>query len=152
MDARIEYGKVARDGVNALAAVEHYLKDCSLDKPLLDLVMLRVSQINGCGVCMDSHWRELKKAGEGDQRLYQLNAWWELPHYTEREKAALAWAEAVTHITEGRVPDEVYERARQHFDEEELVDLTLAVISINGWNRMNIALRNLPRKRQASAA
>ena len=135
-----------------MGALEQYLRTCGLEKSLLDLVMLRASQVNGCAVCMDAHWRELRGAGENEQRLYSLDAWRESPHYTEREQAALAWAEAVTRITEGHAPDEVYEQARRQFDEKELVDLTLAIVSINSWNRVNIAFRNVPRTYQPSAA
>jgi len=151
MQTRIAYGKVAHEGIKTMAALEQYLRTCGLDKSLLDLVMLRASQINGCAVCMDAHWKELRAAGENEQRLYSLDAWRESPHYTEREQAALAWAEAVTRITEGHAPDEVYEQARRQFDEKELVDLTLAIVSINGWNRVNIAFRNVPRTYQPSA-
>ena len=97
--------------------------------------MLRTSQINGYAVCMDAHWKELRAVGENEQRLYSLDAWRESPHYTEREQAALAWTEAVTCITEGHAPDEVYEQVRRQFGDKELVDLTLAIVSINGWNR-----------------
>lgn len=151
MQARIEYGKVAHDGVKSMAAVDRYLRTCGLEKSLLDLVMLRASQVNGCAVCMDAHWKELRAAGEKEERLYTLDAWRESPYYTEREQAALAWAEAVTLIADGHVPDEIYERTRGQFDEKELVDLTLAVVSINGWNRVNIAFRKVPRAYQTSA-
>ena len=135
MEARIAYGKVAYDGVKTMAALEQYLRTCGLERSLLDLVMLRTSQINGYAVCMDAHWKELRAAGENEQRLYSLDAWRESPHYTEREQAALAWTEAVTCITEGHAPDEVYEQVRRQFGDKELVDLTLAIVSINGWNR-----------------
>lgn len=135
MEARIAYGKVAYDGVKTMAALEQYLRTCGLERSLLDLVMLRMSQINGYAVCMDAHWKELRAAGENEQRLYSLDAWRESPHYTEREQAALAWTEAVTCITEGHAPDEVYEQVRRQFGDKELVDLTLAIVSINGWNR-----------------
>jgi alkylhydroperoxidase family enzyme len=101
---------------------------------------------------MDAHWKELRGAGENEQRLYSLDAWRESPYYTERERAALAWAESITLITDGHVPDDVYEQARRQFDEKELVDLTLATVSINSWNRVNIAFRSVPREYQSSAA
>ena len=110
----------------------------------MNLIDLRASQINGCAYCLDMHWKDLKAAGESDQRLYSLDAWRETPFYTDRERAALAWAEAVTLITDGHVPDEVYEEARRHFSEKELVDLTLGVVAINGWNRLSIAFRTVP--------
>ena len=111
---------------------------------LLELVKLRASQINGCGHCIDMHVKELRAMGEGDQRLHLLDAWQESPFYSDRERAALSWCEAVTRITEGRVPDEVYELARAQFSETELVNLTLAIVAINGANRLNIAFRTVP--------
>jgi AhpD family alkylhydroperoxidase len=115
-----------------------------LEESLLDLIYLRTSQINGCAYCIDMHWKDLRARGEGGQRFYGLDAWQESPYYRDRERAALAWAEAVTNVQEGHVPDEVYEQARKSFTEEELADLTLAVVAINGWNRLNIAARAVP--------
>jgi AhpD family alkylhydroperoxidase len=152
MQTRISYGKVAHEGIKAMAALEQYLRTCGLEKSLLDLVMLRASQLNGCAVCMDAHWKELRGAGENEQRLYSLDAWRESPYYTERERAALAWAESITLITDGHVPDDVFEQARRQFDEKELVDLTLAAVSINSWNRVNIAFRNVPVEYRPAAA
>jgi AhpD family alkylhydroperoxidase len=111
---------------------------------LLNLVRLRVSQINGCAYCIDMHSKDLRAAGETEQRLYELDAWRETPFYTEREQAALAWAEAITQITDGHVPDAVFDQARDQFSDQELADLTLAVVAINGWNRLNIAFRTVP--------
>ena len=119
MQTRISYGKVAHEGIKAMAALEQYLRTCGLEKSLLDLVMLRASQINGCAVCMDAHWKELRGAGENEHRLYSLDAWRESPYYTERERAALAWAESITLITDGHVPNDVYEQARRHDQERE---------------------------------
>jgi AhpD family alkylhydroperoxidase len=110
----------------------------------LHLLKLRVSQINGCAYCLDMHWKDLQVEGENEQRMYSHDAWRETPYYTDRERVALAWAEAVTRVTEGHVPDAVYEQARQHFSEQELADLTLAVVAINGWNRISIAFRVVP--------
>jgi AhpD family alkylhydroperoxidase len=124
--------------------LEQYLNTCGLEKKLLDLIRLRVSQINGCAYCLDMHWKDLRVEGETEQRLYSLDAWRETPYYTERERAALAWAEAVTKVSESHVPDEVYEQARQQFDQQQLADLTLAVVAINGWNRLSIAFRTVP--------
>jgi AhpD family alkylhydroperoxidase len=121
-----------------------YLQSCGLPEKLLHLLELRVSHINGCAFCIDMHSKDLRAAGETEQRLYLLDAWRESPFYSERERAALAWAEAVTLVADEHVPDEVYERARAQFSEEELVNLTLAVVTINGWNRLNIALRTVP--------
>jgi AhpD family alkylhydroperoxidase len=127
-----------------MLGLETYLHQSGLETKLLDLIRLRVSQINGCAYCLDMHWKDLRAAGETEQRLYGLDAWRESPYYTERERAALGWAEAVTLVTEGHVPDEVFEEAHQHFKDEDLANLTLAVVAINGWNRLNIALRTVP--------
>jgi AhpD family alkylhydroperoxidase len=109
-------------------------------------------QINGCAFCLDMHWKDLKAAGEGEQRLYGLDAWEESPYYSDREQAALAWTEAVTNVREGHVPDEVYEQVRRSFTEKELADLTLAITAINGWNRLNIAARTVPGTYQPAKA
>ena len=127
-----------------MLGLEHYLGSSSLEKKLLHLIKLRVSQINGCAFCLDMHWKDLQVEGENEQRMYSLDAWRETPYYTDRERAALAWAEAVTKITDGHASDEVYEATRQHFSEQELADLTLAVVTINAWNRLSIAFRVVP--------
>src|ERR1700741_417474 len=119
-------------------ALDQYVQSSGLEKRLLFLVQLRASQINGCAYCLDMHWKDLRAIGEQEQRLYSLHAWRECPYYTERERAALAWAEAVTLSTDGHVPDTVYEEARAHFSEKELTDLTFAVTAINAWNRLSI--------------
>lgn len=121
-----------------------HVHQSGLEVPLIQLINMRVSQINGCAFCLDMHWKDARAAGESEQRLYSLDAWRETPYYTERERAALAWAEAVTRITDGHVPDELYEETRQHFSEKEIVDLTLAVVAINGWNRLAISFRAEP--------
>ena len=125
--------------------MENYLKTCGLDVNLLDLVRVRASQINGCAFCLAMHVEELRERGEREDRLAVLSAWRDTPWFTEREQAALAWAEAVTTLDNREVPDEVFERARSQFSEQELADLTLAVIAINSWNRINIAFRNPPK-------
>jgi len=127
-----------------MLGLETYLHRCGLDLKLLDLIKLRVSQINGCAFCLDMHWKDLRAAGEGEQRLYGLDAWRESPYYSDKERAALAWAEAITLVTEGHVPDEVFEEAHRHFNDEELSNLTLGVVAINGWNRISIAFRTEP--------
>ena len=118
-----------------------YLSKSTIEQPLRDLVDFRVSQINGCAYCLDMHSKDLRAHGETEQRLYMLNAWREAPFYTDRERAALAWAEAVTRLEKNNVPDDVYDEALQHFSEEELIDLTMTVIAINSYNRINIAFR-----------
>lgn len=144
MEARVDQSKVDKGVMNALLGVEKYLHGCGLESKLLDLIRLRASQINGCAYCIDMHWKDLRAAGETEQRLYGLDAWAESPYYTDRERAVLAWTEAVTNIQEGHVPDEVFNQVRQFFNDKEIADLTLAVASINSWNRMNIAGRTVP--------
>jgi AhpD family alkylhydroperoxidase len=141
MQPRIEIASVSPGVYKAMLGLETYLRQCGLDTKLLDLVKLRASQINGCGFCIDMHWKDLRAAGETEQRLYGLNAWRESPYYTDRERAALAWAEAVTRIADGHVPDEVFEDVHRYFNDKELADLTLGIVAINGWNRLNIAFR-----------
>ncbi len=144
MEERIHYMKVAPNIYRGLLEIEEYLKECGLEELLLNLVKLRVSQINGCAYCLDMHWKDLRAMGENEQRLYSLDAWEESPYYSDRERAALAWAEALTRVSETHVPDEVYEEAKKRFNEKELADLTLAVVAINGWNRLTIAARTTP--------
>lgn len=121
--------------------LEAYVRQSGLEHSLLELVKTRASQTNGCAYCVDMHTKDARAAGESEQRLYTLSAWQETPFYTERERAALAWTEAVTQITPGHVPDEIYRAVRPHFTEKELVDLTLAIVAINGWNRLAISFR-----------
>ncbi len=144
--------EVAQGALKAMFGLGEYLAKSGLEPSLLQLIDFRVSQINGCAYCLDMHSKDLRAGGESEQRLYVLDAWREAPFYTERERAALAWAEAVTLVTEGHVPDEVYEQARAQFSEEELVNLTLAVVTINGWNRLNIAFRTEAGSYQPSSA
>ena len=144
MEPRIDYLKSARGVYHAMLGIEHYLEQCGLEASLQNLIKLRVSQINGCAYCIDMHWKDLKAAGESEQRLYGLDAWEESPYYTDRERAALRWAESVTNIQEGHVPDEVFESVKEFFNDKELADLTLAVTAINSWNRLSIAARTVP--------
>lgn len=144
MEPRIDYLKSARGAYHALLGVEHYLQQCGLDESLQNIIKLRVSQINGCAYCIDMHWKDLRAAGESEQRLYGLDAWEESPYYTDRERAALAWSEAVTNIQEGHVPDAVFEHVKNLFNDKELADLTLAITAINSWNRLSIAARTVP--------
>lgn len=138
---RIRYSKAAPGAYRAMAGLEKYVHECGLEPSLLELVKMRASQINGCAFCLDMHWKDARAAGESEQRLYSLDAWRETSFYTERERAALAWTEAVTLIAENHIADELYEQARRHFSEEELVNLTMAVVAINGWNRLSISFR-----------
>ena len=141
---RIDYTKAAPEILKAMMCLEEQVQKSGLEKSLLDLVKLRASQINGCAFCIDMHWKDARARGETEQRLYELNAWREAPFYSGRERAALAWTEAVTLVTEGHVSDEVFETVRKQFSEAELAHLTLAVVSINGWNRLGIAFRAVP--------
>jgi AhpD family alkylhydroperoxidase len=141
MQPRIDGLKVAPGAYHAMLGLETYLHQCGLEIPLLHLIKLRASQINGCAYCIDMHWKDLRAIGENEQRLYGLDAWRESPYYSERERAALAWTEAVTLVASTQVPDAVYEEARRQFNEKEITDLTLAVATINAWNRLAISLR-----------
>lgn len=143
METRINFLEKGQNAIKTLYPIGGYLAKSPLGKPLLDLVYFRVSQINGCAFCLDMHSKDLRSIGETEQRLYTLDAWREAPFYTDRERAALAWAEAVTKITNGSISEEVYETTRKQFSEEELIDLTLAVTTINTYNRINIAFRPL---------
>ena len=144
MKLRLNYGKVAPGIYEAMGALDGYLQQCDVEKALLMLVQLRASQINGCAYCLDMHWKDLRAIGEREQRLYSLDAWRECPYYTDRERAALQWTEAVTQVADGHVPDAVYEAVRPHFSDKELADLTFAVATINAWNRLSIAARITP--------
>jgi AhpD family alkylhydroperoxidase len=144
MEARFNYVKAAPGAFRAMLGLGQYLQECGLEESLINLIYLRASEINGCAYCLDMHWKDLRASGESEQRLYGLNAWRESPFYTNRERAALEWTEAVTLITHGHVPDEVYEEVHRHFSDKELSDLTLAVATINAWNRLNIAARIVP--------
>lgn len=144
MAARIDYTKVGGGALRAMLGLEKYLAESSIEKPLRELVKVRASQINGCAYCIDMHWKDARAGGENEQRLYGLNAWREAPYYSERERAALAWTEELTLIAEHHVPDELYAEVRQQFSEQELVDLTLAVATINAWNRIVISFRSEP--------
>jgi AhpD family alkylhydroperoxidase len=144
MEHRLNPFKASPKGYQAMAALEHFVMSSGLERPLLELVKMRASQINGCAYCLDMHSKDARALGESEQRLYLLNAWREAPFYTERERAALEWTEAVTLVAEEHVPDDVYERVAKQFSEEELANLTLAIATINSWNRLSIAFRIVP--------
>jgi len=144
MRAWINYGKVSPEGIQVVRGMENYVRQCGLEQSLLELVRIRASQINGCSYCIDAHTKDARAQGESEQRLYGLSAWWETPFYSERERAALAWTEAVTRISEKQVPDDVYENAMAKFSERELVDLTMAVVAVNTWNRLAICFNTPP--------
>lgn len=144
MKARLNYSKVAPEAIKGMLELEKYVYNSGLERSLYELVKTRASQINGCAYCLDMHTKDARKAGETEQRLYALNAWRETPFYTERERAALEWTEALTLISENDVPDELYENVSKHISEEERVALTMAIIAINGWNRLAISFRTVP--------
>jgi len=152
MKPRIDTFRVSPKAYQAMNALQQYVNESGLEHSLLELVKMRASQINGCAFCLDMHSKDARAAGETEQRLYLLDAWREVDIYTDRERAALQWAEAVTRVSEGHVPDEAFAAARAHFSEQELVDLTMAVVAINGWNRLAIAFRAVPGSYQPQAA
>jgi AhpD family alkylhydroperoxidase len=148
--ARLNPYQAAPEAMNAMLALETYVQQCGLEPILIDLVKTRASQINGCAYCIYMHTREARNRGETEERLYLLDAWHESSLYTDRERAALAWTDAVTRVAETHVPDAVYETVREQFAEDELVKLTLLVSTINAWNRLAISFRSAhPTKRRA---
>jgi AhpD family alkylhydroperoxidase len=144
MTQRIDYARVAPEALKPQYAMEAYVRRSSVDHQLLHLVKLRASYINGCAYCVDMHTQDARAAGETEQRLYAIPVWRETPFFAPRERAALAWTEALTEVGRTGVPDAVYDEARAHFSETELVDLTMAVVVINGWNRLAVAFRTPP--------
>jgi len=144
MQPRLEIQKVAPEAYRAMLALSAYVRNSGLDPRLVELVKVRASQINGCAFCIDMHTKDARAAGETEQRLYGLTAWHETPFYTERERAALAWTEALTRISQTHAPDDVYEQVRQHFTELELVNLSMAIVLINSWNRLVLGFRTVP--------
>jgi AhpD family alkylhydroperoxidase len=144
MEPRIAYNKYSPNAMHAMLALERHLKSSSIEEKLLHLVKLRASQINGCAYCIDMHSKDARAAGDTEQRLYALNAWSETPFFTPRERAALAWTEALTLISQNHAPDELYDSTHKEFTEQEIVDLTYAIATINAWNRLAIAMRAVP--------
>ncbi|HSN09208.1 MAG TPA: carboxymuconolactone decarboxylase family protein [Hanamia sp.] len=144
MKQRLEYAKVAPDAMMAMRELEKYVASSGLERSLYELVKTRASQINGCAYCLDMHTKDARKAGETEQRLYALSAWRETPFYTDRERAALEWTEALTLISQNEVPDSLYEHVHKFFDEQKMVALTMAIVAINGWNRLAISFRTIP--------
>ena len=158
MEPRLNYPTLAPEPLKLMYAMEKYLGACGLERKLIELVKIRASQINGCAYCLDMHTQDARAEGETERRIYALSTWRETPFYTDRERAALAWTEAVTLVSSGGVSEVLYEEARRHFDEKELADLTWAVAAINAWNRVAISFRSVPgtykpaRRPQAAAA
>lgn len=153
MKPRMNFYQAAPETIKALVAVETQIQSSGLEQSLIELVRTRASQINGCAYCINMHTQDARKHGETEERLYLLNAWREAPVYTDRERAALAWTEAVTLISETHAPDDVYEEARKHFSEAEIVNLTTLIGAINAWNRLAISFRAVPQvKAKATTA
>ena len=144
MKPRMNFFQAAPETINALRALENQATSSGLEQSLIELVRTRASQINGCAYCINMHTQDARKHGETEQRLYLLNAWREAPVYTDRERAALAWTDAVTLISETHAPDDVYEQVRAHFSEAETVNLTMLIATINAWNRLAISFRSMP--------
>jgi AhpD family alkylhydroperoxidase len=144
MEARLDFTKVAPDAYRAMSGLETYVSNCGLEPALLELVRFRSSQINGCAYCLDMHSKDARANGESEQRLYALSAWRETPFFSDRERAALEWTEAVTRIGENHAPDELYQQVKQRFSEKEMVALTMAIVAINAWNRLAISFRAIP--------
>jgi len=144
MQARLDFYKASPEGTKAMIALEERASKSSIEKPLAELVRLRASQINGCAFCVDMHTADARKGGETDRRLATVSVWRETPFFTERERAALEWTESVTLLAQTHVPDEVWERVKPHFTDQEIADLTLLVIAINGWNRIAVTFRKMP--------
>lgn len=144
MKERIDYAALVPESLKAMLELEKFVNHSGLEHSLYELIKTRASQINKCGYCLDMHTKEARKAGETEQRLYALNAWRETPFFTERERAALEWTETLTLIAEKEVSDSLYEATRQHFNEKEMVALTMAIIAINGWNRLAVSFRKVP--------
>lgn len=144
MKERLDYAKIAPDALKSMLALEKYVAGSGLERSLYELVKTRASQINGCAYCLDMHTKDARMAGETEQRLYALSAWREAPFYSERERAALAWTEALTLISQNEVSEELYKATREHFNETEIIALTMAIIAINGWNRLAISFRTVP--------
>jgi AhpD family alkylhydroperoxidase len=141
MQPRLEVQKAAPEAFRAMLSFQGQVNNLGMEPALLELVKIRASQINGCAYCIDMHTKDARANGESEQRIYALNAWREAPFFTDRERAALEWTEALTLITEGHAPDDVYERVRERFTEKEVAALTMSIVAINGWNRMMIGFR-----------
>jgi AhpD family alkylhydroperoxidase len=150
MQPRIDYRKYAPEALQSMLGLEKYIGACGLDRKLVLLMKMRASQINGCAYCLDMHSIDARAEGETEQRLYTLDAWRETPFFNDRERAALAWTEAITRVSEGLVPDEVFEEVKKYFSEKEIIDLTIVATTINMWNRVAISTRAVPGRYHAA--
>ena len=152
MQPRLDVSKVDPKAYHAMSALEAYVRNSGLEPGLIELVKMRASQVNGCAYCIDMHSKDARARGESEQRLYALSAWRETPFFTERERAALAWTESVTLIAQDHAPEALFEEVRRHFEEHEMVKLTMAIVAINSWNRLAIAFRAVPGSYQPQTA
>ena len=152
MQPRVDYKSISPAVYRAMLALEQCVREFHLEKNIMELIKIRASQMNGCAYCLDMHTQDARAAGESEQRLSTLSAWRDTPFFTERERAALEWAESITRIADTHAPDDTYQRVRQYFPERELVELTLAIVAINGWNRLAIAFRAVPGVYRAARA
>lgn len=143
MKSRLNYSEVSPDALKAMLGLEKYVHQSDLESSLIELVKMRASQFNSCAYCIDMHSKDARKAGETEQRLYALSAWHETPFFTERERAALEWTEALTKLSSTHITDELYDSVKQHFTDEEMVVLTMAIVAINGWNRLGVGFRSV---------
>lgn len=143
-EQRINYFRVAPEAMKGMLMMEEYIHSCGLEETIIELVKFRVSQINGCAYCLDMHSKDARANGETEQRLYMLSAWRECPFYTPKERAALTWAEALTNLPYDEIDKETFDEVRTEFGEKELVDLTTAIVAINGWNRYGVGFRSEP--------
>ena len=144
MRSRLDFYKASPTGTRAMMALEKAVSECGLEKPLMELVRLRASQVNGCAFCVDMHTTDARKGGETERRLASVVVWREAPFFSERERAALEWTEALTLVAQTHVPDAVWDAVRPHFTDQELADLTMLVVAINGWNRISVGFRKIP--------
>jgi AhpD family alkylhydroperoxidase len=151
MESRLDYAKASPEAYKAMVQMEGVVRRSGIDPKLLELMKIRASQLNGCGYCIDMHTKDARFKGETEERIYALDAWRETPFYTEKERAALAWTEAITNIQTGHAPDAVYHQLSRNFSEEERVNLTLAITTINAWNRIAIGFRLVPGSYQPNA-
>jgi AhpD family alkylhydroperoxidase len=151
MEARLDYMKASPEAYKAMVQLESVVRRSGIDPILLELIKIRASQLNGCAFCIDMHTKDARFKGETEQRIYSLDAWRETPFYTDKERAALAWTEALTNIQIGHAPDAMYDELRKNFSEEEIVNITLAITTINAWNRIAIGFRLVPGSYQPNA-
>ncbi|MCZ2394341.1 MAG: carboxymuconolactone decarboxylase family protein [Chitinophagales bacterium] len=144
MKSRLDYQNIAPEALKGMLELEHYVHHSGLERSLYELVKTRASQINGCAYCLDMHTKDARKYGEAEQRLYALSAWRETPFFTDRERAALEWTEAMTLVAQNHISDELYNQVKSFFTDKEMVALSMSIVAINGWNRLAIGFKSVP--------